>query len=300
MKKPVRARVHRRARASRFVELFRTTPPETVCPNFYVLAHASGCSFAPQCRYCYLKSSFWRLQKPEVFTNVEEMLADVERWIEKDHLETYILNAGNLSDSLVFEEDRPIVARLVDVFRNHAAGRPHTLLLTTKGGMRECRSLFETEPCARVIVSFSVNSTEAAREFEAGVPAPKERFEAARALRKQGWRVRLRIDPMIMGFDYSEVVREARKLKPERITVGSLRAEKSLTKYTEPGLFDALEPRGQDGELRRYPRNVRMEMYRSVVEPLRGLAPIGLCEETPDVWDELGLDRVGKCCNCGG
>ena len=47
-----------RERKGRFVEMFRTTPARTVSPNFFVLAHASGCSFSPRCSYCYLKSSF--------------------------------------------------------------------------------------------------------------------------------------------------------------------------------------------------------------------------------------------------
>ena len=38
-----------RPRSTRFVELFRTTPPKTVCPNFYVLSHANGCAFQPHC-----------------------------------------------------------------------------------------------------------------------------------------------------------------------------------------------------------------------------------------------------------
>ena len=62
-----------RERSSRFVELFRTTPPRTVCPNFYVLRHANGCLFKPLCTYCYLKSSFWYLDRPHVFTNTREL-----------------------------------------------------------------------------------------------------------------------------------------------------------------------------------------------------------------------------------
>jgi len=47
-----------------------------------------------------------------------------------------VLNAGNLSDSLCFERDRPLVESLVALFRREAeaSGRPHTLLLVTKGG----------------------------------------------------------------------------------------------------------------------------------------------------------------------
>ena len=299
MTDPARATVTLRERSTRFVELLRTTPALCVCPNFYILAHASGCPFAPQCRYCYLKSSFWNLRNPEAFSNVEKMLEDVRRWIARDDLEAYLLNTGNLSDSLAFEDARPLVGKLVEVFRKHAQGRRHTLLLLTKGGLKECRTLLECEPCDRVVVSFSVNAADAAEEFESGVPSPAERFKAARTLLERGWRVRLRIDPMIAGFDYSETVEEVRRFGPERITMGSLRAEKSLVKFAERGLFDGLAPREGEGPLARYPRETRIAMYRFAVERLRDVAPIGLCEETAEVWDELGLDKDSRCCNCG-
>ena len=43
-----------RKRKTRFVEIFRTTPAKTVCPNFFVLTHANGCAFTPECSYCFL------------------------------------------------------------------------------------------------------------------------------------------------------------------------------------------------------------------------------------------------------
>lgn len=299
MEQRILAPVTLRARATCFVELLRTTPAQTVCPNFFILAHASGCPFAPQCRYCYLKSSFWNLRKPEAFTNIDQMLQDVRRWIARDDLEAYVLNTGNLSDSLAFEEARPLAGELVELFRLHATGRRHTLLLLTKGGLRECRPLLEREPCDRVVVSFSLNASAAAERFEPGVPTPAERFEAARTLLERGWRVRLRIDPMIAGFDYHDMVEEIRRLRPERITIGSLRAEKSLTRFTEKGLFEGLEALANQDGLWRYPRDQRIAMYRSAVERLRDVAPLGLCEETADIWDELGLDKDAKSCNCG-
>jgi hypothetical protein len=105
------------------IDLFRTTPARTVCPNFYVLSHANGCAFSPQCDYCYLKSSFWGLRAQEAFSNVEAMLREVDAWIARDDLETYVLNSGNLSDSLAFEHVRPLTSRLVELFRQEAQAK---------------------------------------------------------------------------------------------------------------------------------------------------------------------------------
>ncbi|MEI6219279.1 MAG: spore photoproduct lyase family protein [bacterium] len=301
-KKPAKAgkSADMRERKGRFVEIFRTTPVRTVCPNFFVLAHANGCAFSPRCSYCYLKSSFWFLPGSQSFTNVGRMLSEVRKWIGRDNLESYVLNTGNLSDSLAFEKDRPVFAKLIEEFRKHGNGRPHTLLLVTKGGMKECKVLFETEPCKNVSISFSVNASDAAGEHERGAAPVEERLAAAKKLKKLGWRVRMRIDPMMMGYDYAWVINEVRKLRPERVTLGTLRAECNLPKFTGKGLFKDLEKPADRKSLARYPFATRMKMYRQAVTALKGICPIGLCEELPEVWDGLGLDKESKSCNCGG
>jgi len=291
----------KRERRSRFVEIFRTTPTNTVCPNFYVLRHADGCSFSPQCSYCYLKSSFWFLKEPHLFTNVDKLVREIKTWLDRDDLESYILNMGNLSDSLVFEDSRPLMPTLVRLFREEAEakGKRHSLLLVTKGGTRECRGLFELQPCKNVIISFSVNNPQTAGKHERGAAAVEDRFRAAGRLKSMGWRVRIRIDPMILGFRYGQVAEQVKRLGPERVTLGSLRAEASLLRMSRNGLFSALERPEEERGLARYPREERLALYRQAAEVLAGVCPIALCEETPDIWNALGLDADAKSCNCG-
>lgn len=288
-----------RERRTRFIEIFRTTPPDTVCPNFYVLSHANGCAFAPLCSYCYLKSSFWYLPRPEAFSNVERIIDETVRWIAQDGLESYVLNTGNLSDSLVFEEARPLLRRLVETFRTHAAGRPHTLLLVTKGGLRECEVLRKTAPTPNVIVSFSVTNPIAAGQYEQGAAPVGERIEAGHALREAGWRIRMRIDPMIAGHEHKDVARAVADLRPERVTLGTLRAEPNLLRIMRNGLFSRLLPPDDRKGLARYPLDVRLSLYRPVVETLRSVCPVALCEESEAVWRALGLDVDSMPCNCG-
>lgn len=285
-----------RERSTRFVQLFRTTPTNTICPNFYVLGHANGCSFMPQCTYCYLKSSFFTMRKPEVFVNVKKLLGEVSRWLEKDKLECYTLNAGNLCDSMTFEGTRPLVKQLVCLFHKKAKNRPHTLLLVTKGGVEECANLFDLEPCSNVIISFSVNNHSAARKYEAGAASVTSRLRAAGILKQKGWRLRIRIDPMIKGYSYTRLAKSVAKLKPELVTLGTLRAEPHLLRIMKNGLFSELEkplsPRG----LARYPLIVREHLYRQALQILDGVCPIGLCEEEPAMWKMLRLTK--PVCNC--
>ncbi len=347
-------------RRTPFVSLLHKTPPRTVCPNFYLLAHANGCAFKPGCDYCYLASSLWYLNRPRVFTNVDGLLAEVKAWIARDDLPTTVLNTGNLSDSLCFEGARPLAAALVKLFREEAEarGRPHSLLLVTKGGRKEIGPLAAVPACRNVMVSFSVNNPDAASRHERGVPSVAERLAAARELSAAGWRIRMRIDPMISGFGYEAVAREVASVEPERVTLGCLRAEQGLMRRSSSRLFAALEPAADTdvrkagpatdgskpaadrdvrkagpatdgskpaadtdvrkvgpatdgskpaadrdvrkaGGLARYPFAARLALYREALAGLGGGTSVGLCEETPEVWDALGLHPAEKSCNCG-
>lgn len=288
-----------RSRSSRFVEIFRTTPPRTICPNFYVLAHANGCGFNPMCVYCYLRSHFSIPARGVAFSNTDKLLQDVRKWIATDDLESYVLNSGNLCDSLVFEDNRPVVNSLMKIFHNVAKNRPHCLLIVTKGGMKECRVFFANEPCDRVIISFSLNHPEAAEKYESGAPPVAERMAAAGRLKEQGWRLRLRIDPIIEGYDYRELAGQVRELEPERLTLGTLRAERGLFRFVHADIFERLECNPDPKGLSRYPSQKRVTLYRQVLDIVGPGCSTGLCEETPEMWTELGLDPDHAACNCG-
>ncbi|MEW6357058.1 MAG: spore photoproduct lyase family protein [Planctomycetota bacterium] len=286
-------------RKSPAIRLLWKGPKKTVCPNFNLFAHAGGCGLSPNCSYCFLKSSLSFLSKPVVYNNVAEMEGQVLHWIRRDDLVSYVLNTGNLSDSLAFEQARPFIGRIIELFREHAErpGRPHTLLIVTKGGMKHIRPLLEREPCPNVIVSFSVNCSEAAHDHEKGAPTPANRLNAAKTLMDQGWRVRIRIDPMIRGYEYSDLVEQVAELAPERVTLGLIRVERNLEGRIPEELMDGLVlAKGED--MRRYPAGERVAIFRPAVERLRNVCSVGLCEETPEVWDALRLDRENKTCNC--
>lgn len=226
------------------------------------------------------------------------MIDEVRRWIRKDNLETYMLNTGNLSDSLSFENVRPVMGPLVELFRREAAGRPHTLLIVTKGGRRECRSFLSSKPCRNVVISFSINTPEVAETLERGAASIEDRMSTAETLKKRGWRVRIRLDPIIAGHDYSDIIARIRKLRPERVTLGTLRAEHNLDRFVPPGFFDELQERADRKSLARYPFRKRRALYQPAVDAFKDICPIGMCEEQPAMWDALGLDKESKPCNC--
>jgi hypothetical protein len=103
---------------------------------------------------------------------------------------------------------------------------------------------------------------------------------------------------MIKGFDYRGIAEEVRRLAPERVTLGTLRAEHNLPRYVGNGLLKELERPGEPKALARYPKDVRLAIYRQVADVLSKDFPLALCEETLDIWNALGLDAKSKKCNC--
>ncbi len=281
-----------------YLYLLRTTPARTVCPNFYLLDHARGCNF--NCSYCFLRDTEYGRKERRIFTDTERLFKELGEWVEQDGLETYLANTGNMTDSLSFEGERPIWGELIEFMREKAEkrGRPHCLLAVTKSGLDNCEAFLRHAPCKNIIISFSINSPEAAAAHEAGAAPSGQRLEAARKLKALGWRVRVRLDPMIDGYDYGWLINQVRKMAPERVTLGTLRADPTLLpEVGDVSIFSALEA-PEEGSIGRYPRATRMRLYRGAIEGLgRGIS-IGLCEETQDVWEELGLDVVNKTCNC--
>ena len=270
-----------RERKSQFVRLFTKTPPGVRCPHFYELVLSNGCPY--DCSYCYLRLTFRGNKGPVLFNNPWECIqAEIER------SGPGVFSTGELADSLAVV---PLLLRhSVEYFRGQ---KDKYLLLTTKS----CNiTLFKKiRPTPQVIVSFSVNAPEVSAKYEKLAPSPVARLKAAAGLVELGWRVRIRLDPVIIEEDfraYKGLCREISKIGVERVTVGTLRQYPGLYRFAPDaprrGLFKA-----GDGRMR-YPVAIRLRVYRTIAEWL-GFQP-ALCKETEEVWQTLGWSFSG--CNC--
>ncbi|HHY35114.1 MAG TPA: hypothetical protein GX510_05710 [Firmicutes bacterium] len=273
--------IQTRERKAEFVRLFDKTPLGVVCPHFYELILSNGCPF--DCDYCYLKLTFRGKKSPVLFTN--DWLS-VQR--ELDSVSDGVFSTGELADSLAVIP--PLLNEALDYFEGH---RTKYLLLVTKSTNISC--LLKRKPSPQIIVSFSVNSPIAARLFEHGAPNPATRLEAAERLASAGWRVRIRMDPIIGEVDlrdYEGLCRRIGQSEFERVTVGTLRQYPGLHNYAKTAPRRGLKM-APDGRMR-YPIQMRAAIYRQIADWL-GFQP-ALCKETQELWALLGWTFNG--CNC--
>jgi spore photoproduct lyase len=273
--------ITQRDRKSKFVRLFDKTPPGVVCPHFYELILSNGCPY--NCSYCYLKLTFRGKTEPVLFQNGWECVKT-----EIDSVNRGVFSTGELADSLAVIP--PLLAKAIDYFEVQT---DKTLLLVTKSINIE--TLLNRKPIKNVILSFSINSIPAAGQFESSAPSPVKRLEAARKMLDLGWRVRIRLDPVILevGLDsYEFICNQIALIKPEMVTVGSLRQYPGLFRFLPHAPRIGLK-KANDGRMR-YLEAERVDVYRHIASWL-DFQP-SLCKETKDIWDVLGWQFLG--CNC--
>ena len=275
-------------------------PDDVVCPHFLELKWATGCPYS--CAWCYLQGTF-RFQdygknpRPKAFTRVEKHL---QAFFEGDGIRPEILNSGELSDSMITEHRvRPFSRFAMELFE---AQNRHKILFVTKSP--EIGNLLEAGDTKRSIVSFSINAEKVAKRWEKAPPV-KNRIEAAGLLNDAGFKVRLRIDPMvpIEGWkeSYSNLLENVfSRLTPERITIGSLRGlQSTINNSKDRSWTEYLDERSNWGK--KIGTATRKEMYTTLTTTLKqshGFRKVAFCKETVQMWKDLGMDYKKIRCNC--
>ena len=279
---------------------FPMNPTDVVCPHFYELKWANGCSF--NCAWCYLNGTYRFLKrgkKPHL-KNIETTLEHLDCFFNTVKNKSFLLNSGELSDSLLFENDgAPLSKKIIPKFMEQ---NRHKLLILTKS--TKVDNLLKINAQNHVITSFSLNSLKVADRWEKA-PKVQDRIKAAKKLYDAGYTVRIRIDPMVpienWRKEYLSLVDMIfDNFIPERITLGSLRGLQSTinnskdiswTKYlTETSNW------GKKVNIWR-----RLAMYSTVIDHLKenyNYRNVALCKETVEVWKKLKIEYKAIRCNC--
>jgi len=283
-----------RRRHTSFIHYFDKTPPGIICPHFYILAFANGCPF--HCDYCYLYLTLRHWPEPTVFSNTARMYQEIRDWLYSTR-EPSVLNAGELSDSLVWDSEITLTANLIPLFASQSR---HRLLFLTKSA--QISELIKLPATPQVIISFSINAPEVSEKYEKRAVRSEARMMAARRLKELGWKIRLRVDPIIPveGWKdfYANLVDMINEIQPETVTLGSLRFFPTLRNHApNSDIFNyGIDEADPDGRMR-IPFELRLEIYQHLISRLCNTR-IGLCKETEKVHKVLGLPGLKQNCNC--
>ncbi len=285
-------------RKSKFIHEFQHQSPDVICPTFHVFSCGHRCSFNPPCSYCFLNLTFRYENEPIVYQSLK-VLDEVKEWLLSTKTPS-VLNAGELCDSFMVQQNK-LLADVMDLFETQDK---HKLLFLTKNDKipTEIEENIYAKPYKQTVFSFSVNSAKASKLYEIGAPNPFERLACAYKLKKNGQCVRIRIDPITPLDNYREEYRPIvavlnEFLKPERITLGSLRYFKNLPNFAKNKEVFKYGVDQNDGDNRlRLPLEKRTEIYKWFLDNLQ-CADIALCKETLKCYKVLNLKTNLKC-NC--
>jgi spore photoproduct lyase len=273
---------------------------DVYCPHFVEFKWANGCNF--NCSWCYLNGTLrFRPMGKGPYVKVPEKI--------KQHLNEYfnevsrptLLNSGELCDSLVNDGNGFLLCKdIIPIFKTQ---KTHKLLILTKSA--NVRDILNSKSQKHVIASFTVNSFNVAKRWEKKAPSPKRRIEAAKKLFDEGYEVRLRIDPIIPVENWKDEYLELvdfifSRFVPERITLGSLRGlQSTINNCNDKSWTEYLDERTNWGL--KVPFEKRFEIYKTIIKYLKKeykFERIGLCKETLEIWEKLGMNIKENKCNC--
>ena len=212
----------------------------------YYFSHMLNCLY--DCRYCFLQGMF-RSANYLLFVNYQDFFDEIVAVAEQHRNDDKPVwfYSGYDCDSLAMEPVTQFADYLVPKF---AQLENSVLELRTKS--TQIRPLLNHSAHSSVVVAYSLSPENICSAVETGAPSLAKRIDAMQKLQNQGWRIGLRLDPIIWHADYQSSYAEMlqqifAKLDADKIdsvTLGGFRLPKGFYKtmrrlYPEHWLFSA-------------------------------------------------------------
>ncbi len=265
------------------------------CCNYHVINQTSNCPI--DCTYCILQ---FYLNNPvtTVYANSEKLFNEVGGKIATQPDRFFRIGTGELSDSLAFDESSGFSADIVLKFSE----LPNVLLeLKTKSDRID--NLLHLDHKGHTVVSWSVNPQTIIDEEEHKAASLSERLQAMAKVQAAGYKIGLHFDPLLhhpeWESNYENLIKQLFSVLDSSnitwISIGSLRfppemKEKVLEKFPRSRIMFAELIRGMDGKMR-YPKPLRLEMYRKVYSWLHQHGSedlfIYFCMESAEIWERV-------------
>ncbi len=265
-----------------------------ICCGYHVISPITNCPM--DCSYCVLQNY---LNNPllTLYSNLDDLLQEIDGFLSSRSQPLVRVGTGELSDSLALDPIIPLSEVLVPFFSERENG-----LLELKTKSVQVDPLLSMDPRKGTVISWSLNPQRVIEQEERGTASLSMRIEAARRCQDRGYPVGFHFDPMFYYDGWEEGYRNTvwelfGRVDPQRviwISLGGFRYPpqlKSIAKERFPDtriFLGELFP-GKDAKFR-YLKEIRIEMYRKMVQWLREVDPrlfVYLCMESHEVWEEV-------------
>ena len=200
--------------------------------NNYYFSHLLNCLY--DCRYCFLQGMYPSAHYV-LFVNFEDFKQKIKKVTNKKTRSSWFFS-GYDCDSLALESITGFAEHFLTFFNK----LPNSWIeLRTKSVATQV--LEKMNPLSNAVVAFSFTPDEVSQQIEHGVPPVSSRIKAMKKLAEQGWKLGLRIDPLIHCQDfehrYHKLFEEIFKAVPQvsihSVSLGAFRMPSGFFKNIE-------------------------------------------------------------------
>lgn len=264
-----------------------------LCCKYTVINQLNQCPM--DCTYCILQEY---LDSPVItlYTNLSDIFKQIDKLTEDRPRRFFRFGTGEMTDSLALDH---LTGLSID-YINYVSNKKN-MLFELKTKTNHIKNLLDLHP-KNTVVSWSLNPQSVIDKEEFLSAALLGRLQSAQKCMKAGYLIGFHFDPILHVPNWESLYRElvhqlftyVNGSKIIWISLGSLRYPPHLMEIIQKRfpksriIYEELI-RGLDGKMR-YPKPMRIEMYKKIVQWLKEKDPelfIYFCMEPPDVWDKV-------------
>jgi len=257
----------------------------------YAIEEANGCLY--DCEYCFLKGYLGQ-SDIVVYSNQEDLLNELEMKLKEGKGRRFYL--GEYSEPLLINRFFPYLSNIIEFFRGHPENE---LEIRTKS--TDVDFLRGVKPPGNVIFAWSLIPEDISKKVERGVAEIEERIEAMNLLKGLGFRVAVRLEPVI-HYDgwkegYEKLIKKVSFTLDEPVEMGIFRLTPILRKLIYSRNPDSILLKTEfvmckDGKLR-YPRGIRFQIYDYILN-LLPVRMVNIYMEESFLKESLGVHKFLK------
>ena len=225
----------------------------------YYFSHMLNCLY--DCRYCFLQGMYPSAHYL-LFVNYEDFFEEIKKVTSQKPEKPSWFFSGYDCDSLALEKLTGFAQSAISFFAKHKQAH---LEFRTKSVATQI--LEKSEPLPNVVTAFSFTPQEISDAIEKDVPTVSARIQAMKRLSQKGWKLGIRLDPIIDCNDFekryqsliSEIFAEIPESAVHSVSLGPFRLPDPFFKRmeklypAEPLFAGNLEKRGRSVS---YPKEI--------------------------------------------
>ena len=201
---------------------------EYTTPNYFYTTPMVNCLY--NCDYCFLQGMY-QSANLVVYVNDEDFMKEIDNQLNrlKNSSNQMFVSVSYNTDLMAMESIIPLTSRWI-----HYASKSDNLNIEIRTKSAILQPFKTIEPSNNVILSWTLSPEKICEGYEKNAPPLKSRLTAVKTAIKNGWRVRLCFDPIIIIDNYkeiygkfiNEVFNDIDSSKLDDVTIGVFRMNK--------------------------------------------------------------------------